>query len=264
MVFTIAPICLVASPERSASRCTSSATTVNPRPASPAEAAWIAAFIASTFVCSVMSEISSTISPISCEDSPSRLIRLAVSWIWSRMPFMPEIAFCTACWPFSAAASDALATSADWVALLETSLMVFAIPRTWALVLLISCDCLSLAASICTVVCCAESEAVVTWSAAVVMRLTSVRNSSIAKFTESATAPVMSSPTVAFTVRSPSAKFCISFMSRRIAAWFRSFWRLTAACWVSASSRLRCSSRMKSTAMNADTATASNPSSITA
>ena len=32
MVFTIASICLVASPERSASRCTSSATTVNPRP----------------------------------------------------------------------------------------------------------------------------------------------------------------------------------------------------------------------------------------
>ena len=58
-VFTIAPICLVASPERSASRCTSSATTVKPRPASPAEAAWIAAFSASTLVCSVMSEISS-------------------------------------------------------------------------------------------------------------------------------------------------------------------------------------------------------------
>ena len=52
-----------------------------PGPASPAEAAWMAAFSASTFVCSVMSEISSTISPISCEDSPRRLIRLEVSWI---------------------------------------------------------------------------------------------------------------------------------------------------------------------------------------
>src|SRR5437016_2751815 len=65
MLLTIAPMCLVASAERSASRCTSSATTVKPRPASPAEAAWIAAFSARTFVCSVISEISSTISPIS-------------------------------------------------------------------------------------------------------------------------------------------------------------------------------------------------------
>ena len=39
MVFTIAAICLVASAERSASRCTSSATTEKPRPASPADAA---------------------------------------------------------------------------------------------------------------------------------------------------------------------------------------------------------------------------------
>src|ERR1051325_2357553 len=69
------------SPERSARRCTSSATTVNPRPASPADAAWIAAFSASTFVCSVMSEISSTISPISNADSPRRLMRFEVSWI---------------------------------------------------------------------------------------------------------------------------------------------------------------------------------------
>ena len=97
MVFTIASICLVASPERSASRCTSSATTVKPRPASPAEAAWIAAFSASTLVCSVMSEISSTISPISIDDSPSRLIRLDVSWICVRISFMPAIWFCTAC-----------------------------------------------------------------------------------------------------------------------------------------------------------------------
>ena len=85
MVFTIASICFVASPERSASRCTSSATTVKPRPASPADAAWIAAFSASTLVCSVMSEISSMISPISSEDSPRRLIRFEVSWIWSRI-----------------------------------------------------------------------------------------------------------------------------------------------------------------------------------
>src|SRR5678815_5018021 len=46
-------MCLVASPERSARRCTSSATTVKPLPASPADAAWMAAFSASTLVCSV-------------------------------------------------------------------------------------------------------------------------------------------------------------------------------------------------------------------
>ena len=96
MVRTSAPICFAASAERSARRCTSSATTEKPRPASPALAAWIAAFKASTFVCSVMSVISSTISPISCDDSPSRLIRLAVSWICSRISFMPAIWLYTA------------------------------------------------------------------------------------------------------------------------------------------------------------------------
>jgi hypothetical protein len=46
------------------------------------------------------------ISPISCDDSPSRLIRFEVSWIWSRIEFMPPIVFCTACRPDSAACSD--------------------------------------------------------------------------------------------------------------------------------------------------------------
>src|SRR6218665_86881 len=70
MALTRAEIWRVASAERSASRCTSSATTEKPRPASPAEAACIAALRASTLVCSVMSEISSVISPISFHDSP--------------------------------------------------------------------------------------------------------------------------------------------------------------------------------------------------
>jgi hypothetical protein len=43
--------------------------------------------------------------------------------------------------------------------------------------------------------------------------------------TESAIAPVMSSDTVACTVRSPSATSCSSFIRRRIAAWF---WSLVA------------------------------------
>ena len=72
----------------------------------------MAAFSASTLVCSVMSEISSVISPISCDDSPSRLIRFDVSWIWSRIEFMPPIVFCTARRPCSAASSDWRATLA--------------------------------------------------------------------------------------------------------------------------------------------------------
>ncbi|MNP32925.1 hypothetical protein D3C76_1261310 [compost metagenome] len=72
-------ICRVAADERSARRCTSSATTAKPRPASPAMDAWIAALRARMLVWSAMSSIKLTISPISWEDSPRRLIRLAVS-----------------------------------------------------------------------------------------------------------------------------------------------------------------------------------------
>ena len=100
---------------------------MKPRPASPAEAAWIAAFSASTLVCSVMSEISCTISPISCELSPRRLIRFEVSWIWSRMSFMPRIAFCTACAPFCAACSEVSATLAESFAFFDTSVIDCAI-----------------------------------------------------------------------------------------------------------------------------------------
>ena len=55
----------VAFAERSASRWTSSATTANPRPASPAIDAWMDALSARIFVCSAMSLMSSTILPIS-------------------------------------------------------------------------------------------------------------------------------------------------------------------------------------------------------
>src|SRR5216117_2462926 len=148
MLFTIALMCLVASPERSARRCTSSATTVKPRPASPAEAAWMAAFSASTLVCSVMSEISCTISPISCELSPSRLMCLEVSWICTRMSFMPRIAFCTACAPLPAACSEVSATLAESLALFETSFIDCAICATDWPVPLISVACLKQATEI--------------------------------------------------------------------------------------------------------------------
>ena len=77
-----------------------------------------------------MSEISSVISPISCEDSPRRLIRLEVSWIWSRIEFMPPIAFCTACRPDEAACSDWRATVADSCACEDTPLMRSAMVST--------------------------------------------------------------------------------------------------------------------------------------
>jgi hypothetical protein len=100
----------------------------------------MAALSASTLVCSVMSEISSTISPISCEDSPSRLIRFEVSWIWVRISFMPEIEFDTAAAPFCAASSDAFATRADSRAEEDTAFIDSAISRTAALASLISSD----------------------------------------------------------------------------------------------------------------------------
>ena len=71
--FDLACVALAA---RSARRCTSSATTAKPRPASPAIEAWIEAFSARMLVCSAMSLISSTMLPISCELSPRRLMRL--------------------------------------------------------------------------------------------------------------------------------------------------------------------------------------------
>ena len=65
MVRTSTSICLVALAARSAKRCTSSATTAKPRPASPAIEAWMEAFKARMLVCSAMSLISSTMLPIS-------------------------------------------------------------------------------------------------------------------------------------------------------------------------------------------------------
>ena len=107
----------------------------------------MAAFSASTLVCSVMSEISSVISPISCDDSPSRLIRFEVSWIWSRIEFMPPIVFCTACRPDSAACSDWRATVAVSCAWLDTLLIRPAICSTDSPVSRISRSCSDEAAS---------------------------------------------------------------------------------------------------------------------
>ena len=47
-------------------------------------------------------------------------MRLEVSWIWSRISFMPRIAFCTACAPLPAALSEVSATLTESLALAET------------------------------------------------------------------------------------------------------------------------------------------------
>ncbi|MNM74364.1 hypothetical protein D3C81_861240 [compost metagenome] len=138
----------------------------------------MAAFSASTLVCSVMSEISSTISPISCEDSPRRLIRLEVSWICSRMSFMPVIAFCTACWPCSAAVSEARATLADSAAPRDTCVMRSAISTTDSPVWRIWRDCSSVVDTSWVEVDCTCPDACVTSPAVCCTRPTSSRSSS--------------------------------------------------------------------------------------
>ena len=62
-----AAISFVADETRSASWRTSSATTANPRPCSPARAASMAALRARRFVCAAMSSMTATIFPISCD-----------------------------------------------------------------------------------------------------------------------------------------------------------------------------------------------------
>ena len=121
IVLTSTSIFFVAIVERSASFWTSSATTAKPRLASPARDASIDAFSARIFVCSAISSISSTMLPISCELSPSRLMRFDVSWIVSRIVFMPAIVRRTASPPLCAISTEWRATSEQRSALPETS-----------------------------------------------------------------------------------------------------------------------------------------------
>ena len=185
----------------------------------------MAAFSASTLVCSVMSEMSCTISPISCELSPRRLMRLDVSWICSRMSFMPLIAFCTAWLPFSAADREVLATEAESVALFDTSSIDAVICVTDCPVLWISTACFCAAWRSCPEIVCASTVALVTCCAAAEIPVTRPRRSSIVELMASAMAPVTSSVTLARTVRSPRFRISISSSSRRIASWLALFWR---------------------------------------
>src|SRR5438105_4301715 len=120
MALLSAAISLVAVRECSASLRTSSATTANPRPASPARAASMAALSANRLVCSVMSLMTLMISEISSERSPSDLIFLAVACTEARMRCMPSSVSRTERLPCSAASSARRAASALASALLDT------------------------------------------------------------------------------------------------------------------------------------------------
>ena len=111
---------LVAVRECSANLRTSSATTANPRPASPALAASMAAFNASKLVCSVMSLMTLMISEISNDRSPSDLIFFAVACTEARMRCIPSSVSRTARLPCSAASRARRAASAEASALFET------------------------------------------------------------------------------------------------------------------------------------------------
>ncbi len=65
--------------------------------------------------------MSSTIVPISCEDSPRRLMRLEVSWICSRIESMPAIVWRTIEPPLPAMRTEFWATSAMSAELIDTS-----------------------------------------------------------------------------------------------------------------------------------------------
>jgi len=66
----------------------------------------IEAFNARMLVCSAMSLMSSTMLPISWELSPRRLMRLEVSWMVSRMVFMPSMVRRTASPPLCATSTE--------------------------------------------------------------------------------------------------------------------------------------------------------------
>ena len=105
-------------------------------------------------------------------------MRLEVSWIWLRMPFMPRMVFSTAPAPLRAASSERLATWADCRARSEESVIDCAMRWTVVPASSISRDWRSVASSSSREVRCADSVAVVTRVAASLMRRTSTDSSS--------------------------------------------------------------------------------------
>ena len=97
----------------------------------------------------------------------------------------------------------------------------------------ICCAWCSAASARCIAVAWVSWAAAATCTAVSLMVVTRERSASTAKLMESAIAPVMSSVTVALTVRSPSASEPISSSSRRMASWLR-WLRSAVACWCGA------------------------------
>ncbi len=165
-------------------------------------------------------------------------MRLEVSWMVSRMAFMPSIVRRTASPPLCAMPTEWRATSEARSALPETSSMEPAIELMDSVAAAICRDCALEDLARCCASACVCRAVPSSCSEDALMVVTSPRSDSTAMFTESAMAPVMSSVTVAVAVRSPWPRPAISSSSRRMAAWLRSpsrfcvsmAWRAT---WVS-------------------------------
>ncbi len=106
-------------------------------------------------------------------------MRLEVSWIWSRISFMPEIEFSTARRPLSAAASERWATWAPSSAVVDTSEIDRETWRTCEVVSSISFDCRSAAPRSSAEIDCACAVFCVTEMAALFTPVTRVLSSSI-------------------------------------------------------------------------------------
>ena len=202
MLLTSVEISSVASRALSARRCTSSATTTKPRPASPADAACMLALSARMCVRSAMVLMRLTTRLISWERSPSRLMRFSVSRMVSRIAVMP----------LTVSATVSCAATVDWMARSAASLQARASSAILAMdsaasasraEVMLTCSCSALAAVI-TVSDCSFTRLEV--------RATSNEMSStpwstfdiskVSRLSESATGPVTSSVTGTFTVRS--------------------------------------------------------------
>ena len=131
---------MVAPVTRSARPLTSSATTANPRPCSPARAASIAAFRARRLVWAAMSSMTATILPISSDWTPNSVTLSAATCTAELIFCMPSIVLPTISWPLRAASvawddpSEAawafLATSPMAVETCATMLVAWSTP--WA------------------------------------------------------------------------------------------------------------------------------------
>ena len=138
------------------------------------------AFRARMFVCSAMSLMSSTMLPISWELSPRRLMRLEVSWMVSRMVFMPSIVRRTASPPLWATSTEWRATSEARSALPETSSTEAAMLAADSVAEAICLDCAPLALARCCDSAWVWRVAESSWMAEPLMVVTSPRSASTA------------------------------------------------------------------------------------